>query len=158
MAAGGLMYSVSFENTTISNAVQDIWELVAAAGVSLVIHSVKLTVAPTISSGIAQDVRIRLMIQHRTTTGSGGTAQTPVAVNQRNTVAAVTSCHSGVTTPGTASGTGEADLVSIIVPYERTFTPDQRNPISGGNRWNLSLLAAPGATYQASSTVYFEEI
>jgi len=159
MAANGLMYTVSFENTTITNAVQDIWEFVAAAGVSILIHSVRLTIAPTITSGVAQDVRIRLQMQQRTTTGSGGTAQTPRALNRRNTVAAATTCNSGVTTPGTSGVIWPgADYISIVVPYERIFTPDQRIPVSGGARWNLSLLAAPGAGYSASSEVYFEEI
>jgi hypothetical protein len=158
MAASGLLYVVGFENLTVTNAVQDIWEFVAAAGVSILIHSVRFTVSPTITSGVAQDVRIRLQMQQRSTTGSGGTGQTPRAVNRRNTVAAATTCNSGVTTPGTAGNAWGSDLVSIIVPYERIFTPDQRIPISGGSRWNLTLVAAPGASYSASSEVYFEEI
>ena len=158
MAASGLIYTVSFENTTITNAPQDIWEFVAAAGVSILIHSVRLTIAPTITSGVAQDVRMRLQMQQRSTTGSGGTAQTPRALNRRNTVAAATTCNSGVTTPGTSGNIWGADLVSIIVPYERIFTPDQRIPISGGSRWNLTLLAGLGAGFSASSEVYFEEI
>lgn len=158
MAASGLMYTASFENQSITNAVQDIWEFVAAAGVSILIHSIRLTVVPTITSGVAQDVRIRLCQQQRSTTGSGGTGVTPRAVNRRNTVAAATTCTQLVTAPGTAGNQWGADEPSIIVPYERIFTPDQRIPISGGSRWNLTLLAAPGAIYNASSEIYFEEV
>ena len=159
MAAGGLVYTAAFENASITNVAQDIWEFIAAAGVSLLLHSVRLTISPTITSGVAQDVRIRLQMQQRTTTGSGGTGATPRAVNRRNTVAAATTCNYLVTTPGTGGVIWPgADLVSIIVPYERIFTPDQRVPISGGSRWNLTLIAGAGASYSASSEVYFEEI
>lgn len=158
MAAGGLMYTASFENLTVTAGAQDIWEFVAAAGVSILIHSVRVTIAPTVTSGVAQDVRMRLEMQQRTTTGSGGTSQTPRALNRRNTVAAATTCNSGVTTPGTAGNLWGADYVSIIVPYERIFTPDQRIPVSGGSRWNLTLLASLGGSFSASSEVYFEEI
>lgn len=158
MAAGGLIYTASFENVSITNAAQDIWEFVAAAGVSLIIHSVRLTISPTITSGVAQDVRIRLQIQQRSTTGSGGAAVTPRAVNRRNTVSAATTVNSLVTTPGTAGNAWGSDFVSIVVPYERIYTPDQRIPITGGARWNLSLLAAAGSAYNASSEVYFEEV
>jgi len=157
MAGSGLMYTASFENLTVANSAQDIWEFIAAAGVSILIHSVRVTFSPTITSGVAQDVRIRLQMQQRSTTGSGGTSQTPRAVNRRNTVAAATTVNSGVTTPGTAGNLWGADLVSIVVPYERIFTPDQRIPISGGSRWNLTLLAGAGSSYSASSEVYFEE-
>lgn len=158
MAASGLMYTASFENLTVTNAAQDIWEFVAAAGVSILIHSIRVTFSPTITSGVAQDVRARFLMQQRSTTGSGGTAQTPRAVNRRNTVAAATTCNSGVTTPGTAGNNFGADEISIIVPYERIFTPDQRIPISGGSRWNLTLVAGLGGSFSASSEVYFEEI
>jgi len=158
MAASGLVYTVSVENATITNAAQDLWEFITAAGVSILIHSVRLTLVPTISSGVAQDLRMRLQMQQRTTTGSGGTAQTPRALNRRNTVAAATTCNSGVTAPGTAGNIWGADAVSIIVPYERIFTPDQRIPVSGGSRWNLTLLAGLGGSFACSSEVYFEEI
>lgn len=158
MAASGLMYTASFENQSITNAAQDIWEFIAASGVSILIHSIRLEIVPTVTSGVAQDVRIRIAQQQRSTTGSGGAAVTPRAVNRRNTVAAATTVNSLVTTPGTAGNQWGASEPSIIVPYERIFTPDQRIPISGGSRWNLSLLAGAGAAYNASSEIYFEEI
>jgi len=158
MAASGLMYTVSFSNVSVTNAAQNIWELIAAAGVSFIIHSIRLTFTPTITSGVAQDVRALLNIQNITTTGSGGSAKTPVAENLRNTVAAVTTCNALVTTPGTAGVVRGSDNVSIIVPYERIYTPDQRTPITGGGRWALNLSAGLGGAFNASSEIYFEEI
>lgn len=158
MAAGGLVYTASFSNVTVTNAAQNLWELIAAAGVSLLIHSIRLTFTPTITSGVAQDVRALLNIQTISTTGTGGTAITPRALNRRNTIAAVTTANSLVTTPGSLSVIMDSENVSIIVPFERIYTPDQRIPISGGARLAVNLSAGLGASYNASSEIYFEEI
>jgi len=158
MAAGGLMYTASFNSVSVTNAAQNIWEIIAAAGTSLLIHSIRLTFSPTIVSGVAQDVRAQLNVQRITTTGTGGVAVTPAPVNQRNTVAAVTTFNRTVTTPGTAGVVKDSELVSIIVPFERIYTPDQRIPISGGDRLALNLAAGLGTSYNASSEIYFEEV
>ncbi len=158
MAAGGLFYTASFQNVTVTNAAQNIWEIIAAAGVSLLVHSLRLTFTPTITSGVAQDVRAQLNVQTITSTGTGGSAKTPAPVNKRNTLAAVTTFNSLVTTPGTLGVVMDSENVSIIVPFERIYTPDQRLPISGGNRLALNLSAGLGASYSASSEIYFEEL
>jgi hypothetical protein len=158
MAASGLMYTASFQNVTVTNAAQNIWEIIAAAGTSLLIHSIRLTFTPTITSGVAQDVRAQLNIQTISTTGTGGSAKTPAPLNVRNTVTAVTTFNSLVTTPGTLGVIKDSENVSIIVPFERIYTPDQRIPIGGGGRLALNLSAGLGASYAASSEIYFEEM
>lgn len=159
MAANGLMYTASFSDVTVTNAIQDIFEMIAAAGVSVVVHSFRVTFVPTIVSGVAQDVRAKLQIVTRSTSGSGGASITPAPENERNTVAAATSVNrTVVTTQGTIGVVKSADQVSTILPYERIFTPDQRIPIKGGGRLCLFLATALGAGYQASGEVYFEEV
>jgi hypothetical protein len=158
MAAGGLMYTASFNSVSVTNAAQNIWEVIAAAGTSLLVHSIRLTFSPTIVSGVAQDVRAQLNVQVISTTGTGGVAVTPTPVNKRNTLAAVTTFNRTVTTPGTAGAIYDSELVSIIVPFERIYTPEQRIPVSGGNRLALNLAAGLGTAYNASSEIYFEEI
>lgn len=156
--AVGLMYTSRFSGVSVTNAAQDIWELVAAAGVSVVVHWIKISFEPTITSGVAQDVRARIQICERSTTGSGGTAVTPAAVHPRNTVAGSTVTTRTVTTPGTIGDVFWDDSASIIVPFELIFTPDMRKPISGGQRLCVNLTTALGAAYNASSTICYEEI
>ena len=162
MAGNGLMYTAQFSNVSVTNAVQDIWQVTAAVTASVLIHSWRVTVVPTITSGVAQDVRINLQILNRSTAGSGGTAVTPVAVNKRNSVSAVSTwTRTVVTTQGTAGNIISGDQVSIIVPYERIYTPDQRVVLpaaASGSYISLFLTTAPGAAYNVSSEVYFEEI
>lgn len=159
MAANGLMYTATFSDVAVTNAVQDVFEMIAAAGVPAIVHSIRLTFVPTIVSGVAQDVRAKLQVVTRTTTGSGGSAVTPAPENPRNSVAAVTTVNrTVVTTQGTLGVVKLADQVSTILPYERIFTPDQRIVIPGGGRLCLFLATALGASYQASGEVYFEEV
>jgi hypothetical protein len=155
--AQGLMYTARFENVSITDAAQDIWELVTG-NVGVLVHWIKLSFTPTITSGVAQDVRGRLLLCERSTTGSGGTAVTANGVHPRNTVAALTTCTRTVTTPGTIGDVKWADGFSIIVPYEIIFTPDMRVPIQASSgRLCLNLVAGLGAAYNASSTICFEE-
>ena len=162
MAGNGLMYTAQFSNVSVTNAVQDIWQVTAAVTASVLIHSWRVTVVPTITSGVAQDVRINLQILNRSTAGTGGTAVTPVAVNKRNSVSAVSTWNrTVVTSQGTAGNIISGDQVSIIVPYERIYTPDQRVVLpaaASGSYISLFLTTAPGAAYNVSSEVYFEEI
>jgi len=159
MAANGLVYTAQFTGVTVTNAIQDIWEIQAAAGVPLLIHSWRVTFTPTITSGVAQDVRLSLQVCRRSTAGTGGTAVTPVAVNSRNTVAAAsTVTRTVVTTQGTIGNILDGEVVSCIVPFERIYTPDQRLVIPGGAKTSLFLTATPGQSFVTSSEVYFEEI
>lgn len=158
MAANGILYLVEFDNVSITNAPQDIAQIIAAAGVPVLIHSWKLTFAPTITSGVAQDVRAQMRHLIRSTAGSGGSAITPRAVNQRNTLAAQGTYNRTVTTPGTAGNVLSSEQPSIIVPYERVFTADQRILVPGGDNWCMNLEAGLGVAYNASFEMYVEEI
>lgn len=159
MAANGLMYSAQFTGVTVTSATQDIWELVAAAGVSVVVHKIIVTFTPTIVSGVAQDVRGSFQLVERSTTGSGGVAATPAGTNPRNSVAAATTTTRTVTTPGTIGEIRWSDGYSVIVPYVLDFyKTDLLEPISGGGRLCLFMQTALGSSFVANSTVIFEEI
>jgi hypothetical protein len=157
MAANGLMYTAKAQSVSVTNAAQNLWEIIAAAATSLLIHSIRIEFVPTITSGVAQDVRAAIAIQTITTTGTGGTAITPAPEHPRNTVAAVTTFNNLVTTPGTLGVVKSASNPSVIVPFERIFTPDQRIPITGGGRLAINLAAGLGGTVVMSSEIYFEE-
>lgn len=156
-AANGLMYKTSFDGVTVTAAAQDIWEFVCGSTVGCLIHAIRLTFVPTITSGVAQDARAQLRQVVRSTTGSGGAAVTPRPTNPRNTIAAATTTTRTVTTPGTVGNMWDADEISVIVPYERIYTPAQRIFVPAATRWCLNLEASLGSIV-ASSTIDFEEL
>jgi hypothetical protein len=157
-AANGLLYTTTFDNVSVTNAAQDIWEFVAGATVGVLIHAVRISVVPTITSGVPQDARAQIRFAIRSTTGSGGAAVTPRAVNPRMTVAASVTTTRTVTTPGTIGNVLDADQFSIVMPYERVYTPAQRVFVPAATRWVINLEAGMGAAYNTSSTVWFEEL
>ena len=158
--AVGLMYTAEFSGISITNAIQDIWEIQNSATTSLILHWIKLDLEPTITSGVAQDVRMRLQLVERSTNGTGGSAITPAATHPRNTVASATTAvnRTVVTTQGTIGHIKWADSPSVIVPFERIFTPDTRIPIPPSTKLCLFLTTALGAAYNASSTICWEEL
>ena len=148
----GLQYTAAFENVSIS-ATQDIFEFVAAAGVPLIIHRVEL------SWGVTAQEIVRLQILRRTTTGSGGSAVTPRAINPRNTVAAATTVNRNVTTPGTPSDVLWTYQQNLVVPVdELAGLPELKIVIPGGGRLALNLVSAPAAGRSCSGTIFFTEV
>jgi hypothetical protein len=160
MAANGLMYTAKFQSVTVTNAAQNLWEMITGAA-SILIHSIRIEFVPTITSGVAQDVRAAIAIQTISSTGTGGSAVTPVAEHPRNTIASLTTVNSLVTTPGTLALVKSASNPSVIVPFERIFTPDQRIPVASGGgtggRLAINLAAGLGGSVVMSSEIYFEE-
>lgn len=152
MAAQGLMYTANVSNTSSGTAVTDILVIGTSAAVPVLVHEWRMTSAAT------TDTRLVVQILRRSTGPTGGTAQTPRALNSRNTVAAASTVTSFDTTPGTAGNIIESELWSVLVPYSRIYTPDERIyiPVSG---WlALSFTTAPGAAVNISADVFFEEL
>jgi hypothetical protein len=158
-AANGVMYTVSASGIALTNAAQDLLEILAAAGVPILLHSYRIAVEGTIVSGVTQDVRARVRTCVRSTAGTGGVAITPRAVNQRNTLAAAGTYTRNVTTPGTIGNILSADQINSLYPLERKFSPAERILIPGGSRLALNLESALGAGVTAwSLEAYVEEV
>jgi len=151
-AAQGLLYTANFSNTSSGTAITDILALETSAAVPILIHEWRMTSAATV------DTRLVVQILRRTTAHTGGTTVTPRALNSRNTVAAATGVFSIDTTPGTAGNIIESELWSVLVPYSRIYTPDERIyvPISGF--LCLAFTTAPGSAVNISAEVFFEEL
>lgn len=147
-----LVYTAAFENVALTDAAQDILFLQTTANVPIRIHEWLLT------SDVTTDVRARLQILLRTTAGSGGTAITPRATNERNTRAAVTTVTQMRTTVGTAGNMLDGDRWSLLVPFQRLYTPETRLQIAHSSFIGLYLPAGTGASRNLSGKVVFEEL
>lgn len=73
-------------NVPVTNAAQSLWEFIAAAATSILIHSIRIKFIPQTSQGVAQDVRTLVSIVALSGSGTGGTSVTPDAEHPRNTV------------------------------------------------------------------------
>jgi hypothetical protein len=147
------MYSVPFDNLSVTNdSDQDIFEIVNGSTVSLILHQFELYSATT------SDERVRLRLLRRSTTGSGGTGSTEVALDGGNTVAAVAAVSQLVTTPGTAGAILKSWYWSQLSPLVYLPTPEDRVIVSPSGRLCLNLQTAVGSTRNWSGYVVWEEV
>lgn len=147
----GLLYVAAFENITFTDAAQDFVFLQAASGKPITVHEILMT------SSTTTDVRARVSIVRRTTAGSAGTGITPRALDEHNTQAAGATATYARTTVGTVGNVLDADAWSLLVPYQKLYTPETRIRIAAAGFLGVNLTAATGATRVVSGKIVFEE-
>ena len=152
MAGQGLMYSANISGVSSGTAATDVLVLGTSSAVPVLIHEIRMTSAAT------TDVRLNLQICRRSTAPTGGTTVTARALNSRNTVAAATTVTSLPATPGTIGNILEAEQWSVLVPYSRIYTPDERIYIPISGFLALFFATAPGSASTISADVFFEEL
>lgn len=150
----GLRYIASFENVGVTAAVQDLFEIRAAAGVPIKLHRIEITAGVT-----TQEIGRLQLITRTGSAGTGGSAVTPRAMNPRNTVAAAATIARNVTTVGTPGNVIAGWQWNLVVPFDVVFgKPELEIVIPGGTNLALYIPAALGGTRNMSGNVHFEEI
>lgn len=147
----GLLYVAAFDAVTMTDAAQDIVFLQTSSAVPLIIHEILVT------SNVTTDVRARLAIVRRSTAGSAGTAITPRALFERNSVSATTTATYLRTTVGTVGNVLDNDEWSMLVPFQRLYTPETRIGVAASGFLGLNLVAGTGASRTISGKIVFEE-
>lgn len=148
----GLLYTAAFENISVTDAVQDIAFIASGATVPLWIHEIQLTANHNI------DVRVRLQLLRRTTAGSAGTGVTPRANDEHNTRAASATATVLRTTPGTGGNVLDGEQWSLLVPFNRLYTPETRIRVAAASFFGVNLVAMGlGATRSMSGKIVFAE-
>jgi hypothetical protein len=151
------MYTAVFNNVAVA-AIQDLFELVAPADSIVVLHDIHLSQNTDVGDAAEEVLRIELTSGH-TTSGSGGSAVTPVPVQLQDSAFGGT-CESNNTTQASA-GTIVTHYVwnwNIRVGFDRIFTPETRPVIAPSRRMCLELPAAPADSVTMSGSITFEEI
>lgn len=158
MPAMGRMYSVEFENVSVS-AAQDFWEITPADDKPIRIHGIFLS--QNSDFGDAQDEGIRLqIIRGFTTSGSGGTTVTANPLNPSDAAASfVAECNNTtLATTGTTKNL-HSDTVVVRAGFPFYFTPETRPECSQGQTTIvIRLKAAPADALSMSGTLYLEEL
>lgn len=148
----GRMYSANFRSVAVGAALQDLFELVAAAGVPVIIHEI------TLSARDGVDERVNIMVHRATTSGSGGSVPTPRPLNPGVTTAASTVVEANNTTQGADGNIVDSFEWDLRMPLQRLPTPQTQYSIPGGGRLCISLETAPASGRTMSGTVVFEEM
>ena len=148
----GRMYSAVFDKVAVS-AVQDLFEIVAASNVHVVLHEVRLLQITEEASEI-----VRLKFHRGTTSGSGGGTNPTPAPFDPGTPAADTTVEINNTSQSTEGTILFLDHWNLVQPYIWLPTPEERIHIPGGGRLNIELEDAPDASTTISGVIVFEEL
>ena len=154
----GRMYSVVFESVAVT-ALQDFFEVVAAADSAVVIHSCVIT-QETETGDSAEEMLTVVIQKGATTSGSGGAAATPRP-----------KALGDVAFGGTAevNNTTEASGGTIINVHRESFnvrtgfyyrpTPEERDVLSPSARLTVTLISTvPADSITMNGTLILEEI
>lgn len=153
----GRMYVATFTAVAVS-AAQDLFEIVAGSGKPVVIHAIYL--AQTTDEGDAQSEMLGLeLLRGYTTSGSGGSAPTPRALNGSNSVAAAATVEVNNTTQAN-TGTVHSlhsDAWNVQAGWQYVPPPEQRIELAAGERLVLAQ-EAPADAITMRGTLIFEEL
>lgn len=150
------MYSVSF-NAVAVTAQQDLFEIVAAAGKNCRIHALYLSQSTEVGDTAEEGLNI-IIKAGQTTSGTGGTAPTPVPQNVTDAAAGFTAEVNNTTKASTGTiVTHHADNWNVRVPYLWLPTPAMQIELTGSRRLTVELGTTPTDSITMSGTLYVEE-
>ena len=157
----GRMYQVPIAFVA-QTAQIDFFELTAAAEKPCDIHQIYL--ANSTEVGDAQEEQLTLKLKRANgtvTSGSGGTAPTPVPQAPDDTAAGLTAEVNNTTKLVVGTGTITDERLfswNVRVEFDKVFTPETRPRIKGGEKKVLELTTTPGDTITMGGFVLVEEL
>ncbi len=154
----GPMYAASFGGVAVS-VVQDLFQLLAAAAVPLIIHGIRIGQSSDAGDAQAEMLRIQLTRTDFTINGSGGTTPTARALSPDSS-AADTIVEANNTTLSTVQTVLVDDAFNVQSGWLWMPTPEERIIVPAGvtNGFIVGLLTAPADALTMSGTILFEEI
>lgn len=156
--AYGEIYTVVFE-AVAATAVQDLFEINAAAGKPLRVHALMLSQHTEVGDAQSELLRFKVIRAH-STSGSGGSAPTPAPLNPS---AAASSFTAEVNNTTQATGgspiTLHADTWNVQAGLALILPPELHWVVPGGGRLVVAMsTTAPADSITLSGTLYVEEI
>jgi hypothetical protein len=153
------MYVCSFENVAVT-AAQDFFEISPADDKPVLIHAVYLSQSSDVGDAAEEILRVTIKRGH-TSSGSGGSAFTPVPLTSSAGAAAGAASEINNTTIASA-GTAvvlHAETFNIRSGWVYIPTPETRPGASQANTTIVVRLeAAPADSLSMSGTLVFEEL
>jgi hypothetical protein len=152
----GRIYTVSFTAVGVT-AQQDFFEIVAPADAAVDILEIGLSQSTEIGDAMEEGLSV-ILKSGSTTSGSGGTAPTPVP-HQLGDAAFGGTAEVNNTTKATAGTivTHYAWNWNVRVPFEKVFTPETCKTISPSARATLELGTTPADSITISGYMVIRE-
>lgn len=150
------VYTVSF-NAVAVTAQQDLFEINAAAAKNCRILALFLSQSTEVGDAAEEGLNITIK-SGATTSGSGGSAPTPVPNNVTDAAAGFTAEVNNTTkaTAGTIV-THHPDNWNVRAPYVYIPTPQMQIELTGSRRLTVELGTTPADSITMSGCLYIEE-
>lgn len=151
------IYTVSFNGVAVT-AQQDLFEVVAPSTGVVIIHAIELS--QTTELGDAAEEQLLILFKSgQTTSGSGGTAPTPVSLAFGDTAAGFTAEVNNTTKASVGTiVTHAAWSWNIRSEFIRIFTPEMRPIVRPSRRATVELATTPADSITINGTIWIEEL
>lgn len=152
----GRVYTVQFTGVAVT-AQQDLFEIVAAAGKNCRVLGLYLSQSTEV--GDAQEEGLSILLKSgQTTSGTGGSAPTPVPLNVTDAAAGFTSEVNNTTKASVGTiVTHHADNWNVRAPFVLLWPEKMQIELTGGRRLTAELATTPADSITMSGTLYVEE-
>lgn len=150
------IYTITFAGVAVT-AQQDFFELVAAAGKPFRLLSLLLSQSSEVGDAAEEGLAISIK-SGQTTSGSGGSAPTPVPLNVTDAAAGITAEVNNTTKASAGTiVTHYADNWNIRQPYMLVLPEKMQPEVAGGRRLTVELGTTPADSITISGTAVVEE-
>ena len=154
----GRMYAVTFENVAVT-ASQDFFELTPADDKPIILHAVYLSQSTETGDAMEEMMRVKIIRGHATS-GSGGSAATPVPLNAADSAAGCAGEVNNTTIASTGTAVDlHAEAFNVRSGWVYMPTPECRPVCSqAGVTLVVRLMANPADSVTMGGTLIFEEL
>ncbi len=151
------VYTVQFNGVAVT-AQQDLFEITAASGKPVVILGFDLS--QTTELGDAAEEQLLILLKSgQSTSGSGGTAPTPVATDSSGSAASFTAEVNNTTKASTGTiVTHAAYSWNVRTPLSVLFTQEQQLLMAASRRFTVELASTPADSITMNGTIWVQEI
>lgn len=151
------VYTVQFNGVAVT-AQQDFFELTASSTKPIVILALSLSQSTEV--GDAQEEGLSILLKSgQTTSGTGGTAPTPVSTDSSGSAASFTAEVNNTTKASVGTiVTHAAWNWNVRVPFDVVFTPEQQLIMAASRRCTIELGTTPADSITVSGTIWVQEI
>jgi hypothetical protein len=153
----GRLYTVTFAGVAVT-AQQDLFEIVAPADATVMIHDISLTQSTEVGDAAEESLNV-LLKSGATVSGSGGSSPTAIPISLGD-AAFGGACEANNTTKANTGTivTHAAWDWNIRMPFKEVFTPETRPTISPSRRCTLELATTPADSVTMSGWITIEEV
>lgn len=151
------IYTVQFAGVA-ATVQQDLFEIVAPSTAAVILHAIELSQTTELGDAAEEQLLIQLK-SGQTTSGSGGTAPTPVPLAFGDAAAGATAEVNNTTKASAGTIVTHASWSwNVRGEFFKLFTPELRPILRASRRMTVELGTTPADSITLNGTLWFEEL